>query len=112
MAKVIITKDLEKEINRIIKKESIDIFELMLTLENNPKNGKEVGNVGAIIVREIKYKKYRFYFITEGYKVKFLKIDELKDLIIKFVRMSDKNTQKKTINEIKNVLRKLDGFEF
>ena len=58
------------------------------------------------------YKKFRFYFITDGYKVKFLKAEELKDLLMKFVRMSEKKDQQKTIEEIKHILRSLgeEGF--
>lgn len=35
-----------------------------------------------------------------------LSIDELNDLLIKFVRMSDKKEQQKVINGIKEILRK------
>jgi hypothetical protein len=112
MAKVIITPDLEEEINKIFKHESVEIFSLLCTLKENPKKGKEVGCIGRIVIKEIKYKKYRFYFITDGYKIKFLKVEELQDIIIKYVRMSQKKDQKKTIEEIKAVLRKLgeEGF--
>lgn len=112
MAKVIITEKLEKDINKKFKRDSIEIFSLMLTLETNPKKGKEVGNIGGIVIKEIKYKKFRFYFVTDGFKIKFLKTEELKDLIIKFVRMSEKKDQQRTINEIKNVLKNLgeEGF--
>jgi len=112
MAKVIIAESLEKEINRKFKHESITIFKLMLELEENPKKGKLVGVIGKVVIKEIKYNKFRFYFITDGYKVKFLLAKELKDLIIKFVRMSNKKDQQKTIKEIKTVLRKLgeEGF--
>ena len=34
-----------------------------------------------------------------------MEINDLKDLLIKFVRMSDKKTQQKTIDEIKAILR-------
>jgi hypothetical protein len=112
MAKVIITPDLEEEINKIFKQESVEIFSLLLTLKDNPKKGKEVGVIRKAVIKEIKYKKYRFYFITDGYKIKFLKVEELQDIIIKFVRMSQKKDQKKVIEEIKVVLRKLgeEGF--
>lgn len=112
MAKVIITKNLEKEINKRFKSESIKIFNLLFSLKENPKKGKPVGSVGGIIIKEIKYEKYRFYFITDGYKIKLLKIEELSDLLIKFVAMSDKKTQTKVINEIKDILKSLgsDGF--
>lgn len=112
MAEVVITRDLEREINKRFKKGSIKIFELLLELRDNPKKGKEVGCVGGIVIKEIRYNVYRFYFVTDGYKVKFLKSEELTDLLIKFVRMSDKDTQQKVIDEIKNVLRNLGGKGF
>ena len=112
MAKVIITSELRERIDKIFKKESVEIFELLLTLEENPKKGKEVGVVGAVLIKELKYKKFRFYFITDGFKVKYLSLDELKDLFIKFVRMSEKKDQQEVINEIKYILSNLgeEGF--
>lgn len=107
MAKVVITENLEKEINKKFKKESIKIFEFMHSLKDNPKKGKAVGKVGGIVMKELKYKSFRFYFITDGHKLKVLGTEELKDLLIKFVRMSDKKSQQKTIDEIKSVLRTL-----
>lgn len=113
MAKVIITKTLEERINKIFKKHSIELFELFRTLEENPKKGKEVGHTGNIVIKELKYNKYRFYFITDGFKVKFLSVEELQDLIIKFIRMSDKKDQQETINDIKRILAQLgkEAFE-
>lgn len=112
MARVVVTGALEEKINKIFKKGSIKIFELLYELETSPKKGKEIGCIGATVIKEIRYKVYRFYFITDGYKIKFLKNEELTDLLIKFVRMSDKDSQQKVINEIKNVLRNLgeEGF--
>jgi hypothetical protein len=112
MAIVYIAHFLEKEINKKFKKESIKIFSLIYSLEQNPKKGDIIGSIGNILIKEIKYNKFRFYFITDNFKIKFLKTDELNDLIIKFIRMSDKKDQQKTIEEIKNILRKLgkEGF--
>lgn len=112
MAKVIITVQLRDKIEKIFKKESIEIFDLLLTLEENPKKGKEVGVVGAVVIKELKYKKFRFYFITDGFKVKYLSLEELKDIFIKFVRMSEKKDQQSVINEIKYILSSLgeEGF--
>ena len=112
MAKVIFTKRLEEEINKTFKKESIKIFESMRELEDNPHKGRPLGQVGGIVVKEIRYDSFRFYFIIDGFKLKMLQKEELNDLLIKFVRMSDKKTQQKTIEEIKDVLRKLgeEGF--
>ncbi|MFO8016211.1 MAG: hypothetical protein R6U32_03845 [Candidatus Woesearchaeota archaeon] len=84
----------------------------MLALEQNPGKGKEVGFVGNVVIKEIKYKKYRFYFIADKFRIKFLSSSELKGLLIKFVRMSVKKDRQKTIDEIKHVLRMLgeEGF--
>lgn len=112
MVKVIITETLKKDIFKKFKHESNQIFDLMLTLEESPNKGRIVGQVSGIIIKELKYKKFRFYFISDGFKLKFLKSYEINDLILKFVRMSDKKTQQKTIDEIKNILRSLgeEGF--
>ncbi len=112
MAEIIISERLEEEINKKFGGESIEIFDLMYSLRDNPKKGKALGQVGGIVIKELKYKSFRFYFITDGYSLRVLDIGELESLIIRFVRMSDKKSQQKTIDEIKNVLRKLgeEGF--
>jgi hypothetical protein len=107
MAEVIITEALKNEILKKFKGESKKIFKLMRSLKENPKKGKEVGCVSNVVIKEIKYEGYRFYFITNGFSIKFLDVKNLQDLIIKFVRMSNKKEQQKVINEIKNILRKL-----
>lgn len=112
MAKVEITRSLLSKIEKKFKKQAHDIIDLMASLEDNPKKGKAVGHVGSIIIKELKYKKFRFYFITNGFKVKFLKIQELNDLLLKFVRMSDKKTQDKVIAEIREVLKKFGSKGF
>lgn len=106
MAKVIIDKNLEEEINNKFRGESVRVFELIYSLEENPKKGKPVGQVGGIVIKELRYSGFRFYFVADGFKVKFLQISDLKDLLITFVRMSDKKSQQKTIEEIKYLLRK------
>ena len=112
MAKVEIIDSLAKKIKKKFKQESHKIVKLLRTLEENPKKGKTLGTVGEIIIKELKYKSFRFYFITDGFKIKVLGIDELNDLLIRFVRMSDKKHQQKTIDEIKKILRTIgaEGF--
>jgi hypothetical protein len=105
MAEVIITKKLEEEINKKFKGESVKIFNLMRSLRESPHKGKIVGQIGGIVVKEIRYESFRFYFITDGFKLKLLGKDELENLLIKFVKMSDKKNQQKVIDEIKYVLR-------
>lgn len=107
MAKVIITKKLEEEINKKFKGESVRIFDLMRSFKESPHKGKIVGQVSGIIIKEIKYGSFRFYFITNGFKIKLLGKDELENLLIKFVKMSDKKNQQKIIDEIRHVLRNL-----
>lgn len=113
MVKVIVTEKLEKEIDRIFKKQSVEVFDLIYSLEDNPHKGKELGHVGNVLIKELKYENYRFYFITDGYKIKMAEETELADLLIKFIRMSGKNDQQKVIDEIKYILRKIgeEGFE-
>ncbi|MBT5740612.1 hypothetical protein HOI26_05960 [Candidatus Woesearchaeota archaeon] len=105
MAKVIISNALKEEIFKKFKASSTDIFLLLKSLETQPCKGKSLGHVGKTIVKEIKWKKFRFYFITDGHMLKFGTEEELANLLIKFVKMSEKKDQQKTINEIKNILK-------
>lgn len=113
MARVIITERLKEEIYKQFKTKSTEIFELMYNLQDNPHKGKPLGNVSALVIKEIKYENYRVYFIKDGFKIKMLQKGELRNLVIKFVRMSDKKTQQKIVDEIKDILRKLgeEGFQ-
>ncbi|MDO8517158.1 MAG: hypothetical protein Q7S33_03455 [Nanoarchaeota archaeon] len=104
MAKVEIIHSLFEEIKKKFKGESYEIIDLMESLEKNPKKGKLLGNVGGIVIKELKYKSFRFYFVTDGYKLKFFNEVDLTNLLIRFVRMSNKKDQQETINEIRNVL--------
>ena len=104
MAKVEILDSLKEEILRKFKSESKIIFKLMYALGENPNKGKELGNVGGVVIKEIRYKSFRFYFITDGYLLRIIDSSKLADLLIKFVRISDKKSQQKTINEIKKIL--------
>lgn len=105
MAKVEISEQLKQEIFKKFKEESKEIFKLMYSLGENPKKGKELGHISGIVIKEIKYNSYRFYFVTDGYKLRIFEPDKLKDLLIKFVRMSDKKDQQKVIDEIKSILK-------
>ena len=113
MAKVQIVKSLAKEIQKKFKGESHKIISLLRSLEDSPNKGKRLGIFEGILVKELKYKNFRFYFIVDGQKLNFLSKNELVDLLMKFVRMSNKNAQQKTINEIREILIKIGphGFE-
>ena len=112
MAKVSIAESLKEEIIKKFKSESKIVFRQMHSLENNPTKGKELGNVGGIVIKELKYKSFRFYFITDGHKIKVMNELHIIDLLIRFVRMSDKKTQQDTINKIKEILTRFgqEGF--
>lgn len=113
MAKVEIIDSLEGEIFKKFKGESIKIFNLLKSLEKNPKKGKFLGQFAGFAVKELKYKNFRFYFIADGYKLNVLSEEELVNLLMKFVRMSDKKAQQKTIDEIREILLKIgpQGFD-
>jgi|SRR3989344_46231 len=104
MAKVRIAERLKEEIIKKFKEESKIIFRQMFSLAENPHKGKELGNVGGIVIKEMKYKNFRFYFITDGRKLKVMDEANLVDLLIRFVRMSNKKDQQETINKIKKIL--------
>ncbi|MBT4136155.1 hypothetical protein HOD75_00240 [archaeon] len=112
MAKVVIAESLKNEIFKKFKSESKIIFKQMYSLKDNPKKGKPLGNIGGIVIKELKYKNFRFYFITDGYKLKIMDESKLTELLIKFVRMSDKKYQKQTIQEIKKILINLGSQGF
>ena len=112
MAKVKIINSLLKDIQKKFKGESHKIIDLLESLEQNPKKGKVLGNVAGIAIKELKYKSFRFYFIVDGYKLSVLSKEELIDLLMKFVRMSNKKSQQKTINEIREILIKIGPHGF
>jgi hypothetical protein len=104
MAKVEIIRSLFEEIQKKFKGEAHKVIDLLESLEESPHKGKSLGNVGGIVVKELKYNNFRFYFITDGYKLKVMDGADLVDLLIRFVRMSDKKDQQETINEIRKIL--------
>ena len=59
----------------------------------------------GIVIKGLKHKKCRFYFITDGYRLKVGTEDELANLLIKFVRMSEKKDRQKAIESIKSVMK-------
>lgn len=113
MAKVMIAETLKDEILRKFKEESKIIFRQMQSLGDNPHKGKPLGHVGGIVIKELRYKNFRFYFITDGYKLKIMNQEKLIDLLIRFVRMSDKKHQQQIIEEIRRILLNFgpEGFD-
>ena len=112
MAIVEITARLEAEIDERFKARSIEVLEHLKSLELHPKKGKALGHVGGIAIRELRFEGYRFYFITDAHRIRFYPASELTDLLLRFVRMSDKKRQQRTIDEIRAILRTIgeNGF--
>lgn len=105
MVKILIVPSLYEDINKKFKNESVKVFEKIKSLEESPKKGKLLGCVGNVLVKELKYKSFRFYFTVDGFKLRVLSDYELADLLIRFVRISNKKQQSETIEEIKKILR-------
>jgi hypothetical protein len=102
-----IVESLFEEIEKKFKKEASKILDLIKSLENNPTKGKLLGSVGGVVIKELKHKSFRFYFLADGHKLKLFAENDIVDLLLKFVRMSDKKHQQKVINEIRDVLLKI-----
>ncbi len=83
MAKVSILESLKDEILKKFKDESKIIFRQMYSLGENPHKGKLLGSVGGILIKELKYNSFRFYFITDGFSLKIMDQSKLSDLLIK-----------------------------
>lgn len=108
MIKLIILKTLRDEILKTFKKESLKIYSLLREMETNPHKAKVLGHVGNISIREIKYKNFRFYFILDGHKLYLFSKGLVEELLIQFIKMSKKNNQQKTIDEIKQMLKLIE----
>jgi hypothetical protein len=104
MAKVEIAESLFEEIEKKFKQRATLVYDLIETLETNPRRGKPLGSVAGILIKEIRFEGFRFSFIVDGHKLIFLEEKDLTDLLIRFVRMSDKKRQEETIKEIKKIL--------
>ena len=113
MAKVEITNSLYEEIRKKFKQQSVEVLEHLKSLESSPHKGKLLGTVGGMAIKELKYEGFRFYFVTDGFRLRCLDQEKLVDLLLRFVRMSDKRSQPQIINEIKHVLRAVgaEGFQ-
>jgi len=103
---VIVSEVLAKEIKQKFgKTKSLEIANLFDTLKINPNKGKLLTSIGPFLLKELKYENFRFYFVIEGYKLRLYTEGEITNLLVKFVRMSDKDKQQQVIEEIKKALR-------
>ncbi len=113
MIKIVILNSLRDKIYKIFKQDSLKVYKKIKQLKTNPHKGKILTNVNDITLRELKYGSFKLYYIIDKNKLSLFNEEKLKELLIKFIAISKKNNQKRTINEIKNVLRNIgdEGFE-
>lgn len=109
MINIIILNSLRDDIYKIFKKDSLKVYSLIEKLKKNPNQGKVLGHVGHISIRELKYKSFRFYFILDGHRLDMFNKKQIKELLIRFIAMSKKNNQRKTIEQIKDILKKINA---
>ena len=113
MVEVQISRQLIKDINkRLSKKQADAVFLHIYSLEGNPFKGDVLSVVGSVVLKEICFESFRFYFIHSQNVMKCIGVDELKAEIFKFIAMSDKSKeQQKVINRIKKDLKKF-GYDW
>lgn len=111
MVKIFIKDDLLKKIDKKFpKKEVGDILRFLYSLKENPYKGKKLAIIGNVLLKELKYQNFRFYFIQTSKFIKILSKEDLKNELIKFVEMSNKGPeQQKAIDRLRN---KLANFGF
>ncbi len=112
MAHVEILESLYEKIEREFKGRASEVFDLIESVEKSPHKGKSLGHVGGIAIKEIRFEGFRFYFLVDEYKLKFADEQGLQELLLRFVRMSNKKEQQRVIDEIKHILRTIGFFGF
>ena len=106
MVIVAITKNLDKELKKRLDKNTYyEIKEVFSSLKQNPYKGDLLHVLGTVVLKEIRYKTFRFYFLTSNNLIKFIASTDLEKELIRFIKMSKKNDQQKVIDEILEKLR-------
>ena len=113
MIQVKVSPILVKNVKKVFKQKSKQIFELMHSLKQNSQKGDLVAQIGGIQLREIRYNSvFRFYYFSNEQLVKILNEDELQMILIKFEAMSKKGKeQQEVIDKLKADLKKY-GFDW
>ena len=108
MIQISILHTLRDEIYKTFKKDSLKIYELIEGLKENPNKGKTLGHVGSMSIRELRYGSFRFYYIIDGNKLRLFNQTKIAELLIQFIAMSKKHDQKRTIEEIKELIKRIN----
>jgi len=103
---VSVSPSLKREIKKKFKKESVKVIKFLMSLEGNHHKGDLLTQIGGVLIKEIKYRGFRFYYVVDNYRLKLFDEGELRELLIKFVKMSNKKSQQRVIERIKDILRK------
>ncbi len=107
MVIVAITQDLNKELKKRLDKSTYyKVKDLFMSVKKDPYKGDVLHVLGNVILKELKYKTFRFYFLTSNNLVKFIATTNLENELIKFIRMSKKNDQQHVITDILDKLKK------
>jgi len=112
MIRIVVTKELRNKIFKIFKRESKKVYKLLFSLKENPNKGKLLATIGTMHLKELRYKSFRLFFIMNRNELHLFNEKKFKELLIKFISMSKKNNQQKTIDEIRQVLEKIREEEF
>ncbi|MFP4656119.1 MAG: hypothetical protein ACLFNK_00900 [Candidatus Woesearchaeota archaeon] len=107
MIRIIVLNSLRNEILKNLKQEATKVYSLIDQLKENPNKGKTLGNVGGILIKELRFKSFRFYFVVDGNELALFNKGKLEDLLIKFIEMSKKNNQQSTIERIRKILEEI-----
>jgi hypothetical protein len=99
-----LVKKLEKRFN---KKELKELKKLFISLQDNPYQGNMLYAFGNFVLKEKKFKTFRFYFLHSRKILIIKEVTKLKDEIIRFIDMSKKNDQQKVIEKLKEMMNKL-----
>ncbi len=86
---------LKREIQKKFKKKSVKVVQFLMSLKDNHHKGDLLTQVGGVAIKEIKYDGFRFYYVVDNYRLKLFDSGELNELLLRFVRMSNKKTQQK-----------------
>ena len=101
MVIVAVTEALDKELKkRLNRHEYLEVRTLFLSLKKSPYKGKLLHVLGTVVLKELKYKSFRFYFLTSHNLIKIIAKADLEKELVKFVRMSKKTDQARVIQEI------------
>ncbi|MFH1409138.1 MAG: hypothetical protein ABIH34_04485 [Nanoarchaeota archaeon] len=92
---------------RFNKKELGELKRLFLSLQDNPHQGDLLYAFGNFVLKEKKYKTFRFHFLHSRKILVIKDVQKLKDEIIRFIEMRKKNDQQQVIDKLKEMMNRI-----